>query len=163
MKPKRPLVITIFVLALVVIFTCNLANATEQAVISFNDAEHQAVLIDSVLGVRDTTWEGWWPCFASDSSIVEYSDWVKNVKSFENTAEKESDSCYMYFFRPIITRREFVKMEIRPISWTIRNGSDIRALIIETPRLAIIVWKKVFVAFGEYDPLRGKKDIMDSH
>lgn len=131
-------------LILSIILTSNFANATEQAVISFNDAEHRAVLIDSVLGVSDTTWEGWWPCFASDTSIIGYSDWLQNVKRLENTS-KQPDSCYIYFFRPIITRRELVRIKIMPTALN----------IVEYGKVTII-WEKVFIGLGEYDPLRGK-------
>lgn len=144
MIPKRPLVITLILLTLVIILTSNLANATEQAVISFNNAKHRAALIDSLLAVHDTTWEGWWPCFTSDTSAIGFSDWLQNVKRLEK-ATNQPDTCYIYLFRPIVTRRELVRIKIMP-----------GALNIVEYGKATIVWKKVFTTFGEYDPLRGK-------
>lgn len=136
--------ILIVIVGLIVLIAIEWAGAAEfQEIVEFKSLEQLPGLLDSVIGVCDTSWEGWWPCLASDTSIVEYSDWLGNVK--------RSDSCYMYFFRPIITHREFVRMEVRPILWTIGNDT--------APRVkAIILWKEVFVAFGEYDPLRGGKD-----
>lgn len=89
---------------------CSSASA-ESAIVSFDDAEHLVALTDSVVGVCDTTWEGWQPCFPSDTALMKHPDgsWTA-FKADGSTIHynQPPDSCYMYYQSPIITCRELV-------------------------------------------------------